>query len=242
MIIPTGVSIASIGSNIHGKYVTFNDRWTIAWHTLRLDRDNIGNMIGRWVYPLSFHPDYHIRVIGMRAANANYSNGTLNNMVGPWIAEMDEYEATMEVGRIIGNPNLVRDDYQYLHVIAIGRAQYGGSQIMLAVQETTPNGSYSLFENGLLICQDRVRATRLDGVDLQATWTYPMPFAQPPVVVATRAPQKSTSIPDDAVTGVRQGSESETETTLLVGRINGRPDWGSEDYWELSALAIGEAS
>lgn len=236
------------GSNSNGEWLLFADGRLLCWATLRATFDSTSTLNVDWTYPLGFAVPPHIQSIRTDVMDIN---GFSNNGSGPWVA--DVYSATqarLHIGRFSGQTNYTSGDFWDIDVLAMGMADQmmrDANADLLHWNEgnilrgSNANGEYVCFPNGVQICWHKGTATQTSTVSLLYEWTYPRAYLSAPKVFAQKGETRDIDPPANAVTGPRQDEKDATMCQLIVSRMSGQDNFGSNDTWLLHMFSIGVA-
>lgn len=243
-MIPPFIGALQVEENWRGSFVRFEDGRCLAWSRVLLD--DVGSVVisGTWEYPIAFQrPPMILATRGPEKDTIWYDY----DIVGPWLAgDHTSTQTSLQIGRVRGGGGFASEDWVELHVLALGETSPPDTPYVITVQErgVNSNGTYTLFNNGLLICQATVRAVFNDGNTLLAEWQFPRAYEVAPLVIGTKGAGRSvTAAPQNRITGPYHlpGSASATTASLLVGRNSDNPSFVLGDYWDVSCIAIGVA-
>lgn len=113
------------------------------------------------------------------------------------------------------------------------------------VQEgSNANGNWRLYPEGTLWCWVDLTLTQDTTVTLEGTWTFPRQFAAPPFIFTQQGDDKDVDIFSNNAVQCQIGLEDLTETDVVIqlNRVPGTDSFGSNDYWVVHVLAIGEVA
>lgn len=112
------------------------------------------------------------------------------------------------------------------------------------IEGANANGSYRLYPNGNLWCWTDIELTQIDSTTLQATWTYPLEFAENPrLVMMQSATRDVTAQPFNVVNPQPEANGiSTTQAVLQLQAAAGLDTFDVGDSWTVHVLAIGEVA